>query len=843
MTPALLIFIFCVGLSFCVQDRTSFAVQDRTKVNGSRKLKETLDLPERTLFGLNRFHPPLVEGKVSYCTRPAKCEELNYTTCMGAKLPYTKTTLELVDGLSSQEQAQEQLEEWKRLVQHIPKCWQVIQSFLCSIYMPKCDNGEVFLPSLEMCNATLGPCRILATYQPWPSIFRCDNQTRYPTRCKNDVRELKYNTPGKCMEPLVQTDLSAWYYDGVEGCGIQCDDPMFTNHQRDQIHKMVAWAATICALNNLFAVLTFMIDWKFANKYPALAIFYINLCFLIVCMGWLAQFLPGGREDIVCRKDGTLRIAEPSAGENLSCVVVYVMVYYFLMAGIVWFVILTYAWNLSLQALGKIQERMDKKGAYFHMVAWSLPLVLTITTMALGEIDGDSVTGICFVGTVNDEYRAGFLLLPVAAALTIGTYFLAKGLFTLIRLKVDSEEIISQRASAKIRETILRVGIFSVLVITFGATTFICHIYEFRNGSQWTKSFRTYILCRLGVGELGSEGECRMSSRPSLAMLQLHILSLFVTGILMSSWVWTQTTLNTWTHFIAKLFNRDIENRAQRQTKPLKHKLIAQAYSKRKDLEEGGRLSLTFGVSREDPVGLGFELYSGGSGSVRSSWAAALPKFVTRRGAFVPNTNSNSSVRRNSIDSQISYSVRRVSVESRRHSVDSAVSVKVSEVTQTLVKKVSTPLHKHRIHRGGRASRKYSKSKGRKTSGRHNRNSASASSNDSNLAIQQLMLNLALADSGGAGPSSQPNLRALGFNGISKPKLGRRKANAGLENINNLALLADKLSPWNKQSSSSSSSSSRTTGKSSQHDIQLDILRDIDPDLENVQSTSNTRGE
>jgi hypothetical protein len=42
-----------------------------------------------------------------------------------------------------------------------------------------------------------------------------------------------------------------------------------------------------------------------------------------------------------------------SAGENLSCVIVFVLVYYFIMAALVWFVILTYTWHLSFQALGK----------------------------------------------------------------------------------------------------------------------------------------------------------------------------------------------------------------------------------------------------------------------------------------------------------------------------------------------------------------------------------------------------------------------------------------------------------------------------------------------------------
>lgn len=61
------------------------------------------------------------------------------------------------------------------------------------------------------------------------------------------------------------------------------------------------------------------------------------------------------------------------------------------------------------------------------MVAWSLPLILTITTMALGEIDGDYVTGICFVGMVNASARAGFLLLPLAIAMIMSGYITVKG--------------------------------------------------------------------------------------------------------------------------------------------------------------------------------------------------------------------------------------------------------------------------------------------------------------------------------------------------------------------------------------------------------------------------------
>lgn len=61
-------------------------------------------LPDRYSPGNGILPSP--EGKGLYCRHPAKCERLNYTTCMGVKLPYGSTTLELVGDSSSQEQIQ-----------------------------------------------------------------------------------------------------------------------------------------------------------------------------------------------------------------------------------------------------------------------------------------------------------------------------------------------------------------------------------------------------------------------------------------------------------------------------------------------------------------------------------------------------------------------------------------------------------------------------------------------------------------------------------------------------------------------------------------------------------------
>ena len=78
---------------------------------------------------------------------------------------------------------------------------------------------------------------------------------------------------------------------------------------------LVLAAVKLNKTNNLsllvFPQLSFVIDWANSSRYPARIIFYINMCFFIGSIGWLAQFIPGARDDIVCRADGTMRLKEP----------------------------------------------------------------------------------------------------------------------------------------------------------------------------------------------------------------------------------------------------------------------------------------------------------------------------------------------------------------------------------------------------------------------------------------------------------------------------------------------------------------------------------------------------
>ncbi|XP_030384342.1 protein smoothened [Scaptodrosophila lebanonensis] len=795
-----------------------------TVVHGSSKFSSTtqssvsqIDLdPITETLNYRIFGKKANENKMRFdgldvqCVRHGRCIPVDpeYSTCFGIKLPYNYTSLDLTD-FYKKEKLNEVLSGYHASLRHVPKCWAVIQPFLCAVFKPKCEeiNGKemVYLPSLEMCRITLEPCRVLYNTTFFPKFLRC-NETLFPSKCSNDVREMKFNVTGSCLKPLVSTDSSASYYPGFDGCGVQCKDPLYTDDEHRQIQKLIGWGGTLCLLSNLFVVATFLIDWKNANKYPALNVFYINLCFLIACIGWLLQFTSGSREDIVCRKDGTLRQSEPSARENLSCVVIFVMVYYFLTAGMVWFVFLTYSWHW--RAIGRVQACVDKNGSYFHLVAWSLPLVLTITTMALSEVDGNGIVGICFVGYINHPMRAGFLLGPLAGVILIGGYCIIRGMVTLFNLKKYTNEIKSTSASNRLHFMIMRMGICGLLVLTFILVVIACHVTEFRHSHEWALSFRRYIICRI-TSVFDEHRVCKLENRPSVAILQLHLLCLFGSGILMSTWCWTPSSIETWKRYLRKKCGNEIVE----DVKMPKHKVIAQTWAKRKDFEDKGRVSITLHNTHPDPTRLNDganDVSSVETNEISTTWVNNLMQFMKRRNALPGAAATNSSsqgptTRKNSLDSEISFSVRHVSVESRRNSVDSQVSVKIAEMKTKVASRARNHHGKHgggstssRNKRAGRRSdfmASATAAYGRKSSGRRE---SSTSIESQVIAMQKLTY-----------PNASQKVGIFARSTKSKHQsMKRRSANAGLDPAvigNLLQQNGDIYSFWQNQGMSTSS--------------------------------------
>lgn len=128
------------------------------------------------------------------------------------------------------------------------------------------------------------------------------------------------------------------------------------------------------------------------------------------------------------------------------------------------------------------------------MLAWSIPLVFCVVVMVLGEIDGDSVTGTCFVGVNNKIYSIIFVIIPVLISVLIGLFYLVRVLFGLLALKKESTQVISKQAKSKIHSAAIKVIMFMILIVVFVSSMFMCYIYEYNNDHLWKDSLRKYIV-------------------------------------------------------------------------------------------------------------------------------------------------------------------------------------------------------------------------------------------------------------------------------------------------------------------------------------------------------------
>lgn len=220
----------------------------------------------------------------------------------------------------------------------------------------------------------------------------------------------------------------------------------------------------------------------------------------------------------------------------------------------------------------------------------------------------------------------------------------------MISVQTSSKDIISARASSKIRNSIMRCGVTAIMTLVFIGATYFYHIYEFLNSKEWYDSFRLFLVCRLTAMHGGREpSECVQRQRPSVALLQLQLLCLFCSAAVMASWAWTGATIDTWKRYIRRKCGCEIEEPVKLQ----KHKLIAQAFARRKEFHNQGRMSISFHNTHTDPIGLNFELNSVESHDFSSTWANNLPRFVKRRGAltgqhYSHSHSSNNALRRNS---------------------------------------------------------------------------------------------------------------------------------------------------------------------------------------------------
>ena len=339
----------------------------------------------------------------------------------------------------------------------------------------------------------------------------------------------------------------------VDNCAAPCNSPFFTSEDRQFTELWISVWSILCCLSTSLTFSTFLMD-PARFHYPERPIMFLSLCYLLVSVGFLIR-VTVGHEGISCQLqrptappnyDNKLisRLFMPASGlgeSGVLCTSVFVLIYFFYMASSVWWVVLTFTWFLSA-GMKWATESISQYSQFYHCLAWILPMLKTVAALASSAVSGDSVSGICHVGTSSPASLMGLVIIPQLIYLLLGISFLSAGFISLFKIRNVIKEQGGRAKIDKLEKLMVKIGIFSVLYIVPAGTVIACAIYELVAFKNWELSY----ICP------GCLPRNRLSY-PDFSVLMLKYFMSLAVGITSGFWIWSGKTLEAWRHFLGRL--------------------------------------------------------------------------------------------------------------------------------------------------------------------------------------------------------------------------------------------------------------------------------------------------
>ncbi|KAM8843884.1 frizzled-2 [Spinachia spinachia] len=503
------------------------------------------------------------------------CQPISIPLC--TDIAYNQTIMPNLVGHYNQEDAGLEVHQFYPLVK--VQCSPELKFFLCSMYAPVCTVLEKAIPPCRsICERAKQGCEALMNkfgFQ-WPDRLRCENfpvlgngqicvgqndstaATVPPVVNVPGTHDLtdvpSHDTPFRCPPVLNVPPYLNYKFLEVKDCAAPCEPSrsggyMFFTDKEIRFSRIwiLVWSVLCCA-STLFTVTTYLVDMQ-RFRYPERPIIFLSGCYTMVSVAYIAGYFLGDK--VVCNDSFSPEryktIVQGTKKEG--CTILFMMLYFFSMASSIWWVILSLTWFLAA-GMKWGHEAIEAHSQYFHLAAWAVPAVKTISILAIGQIEGDVLSGVCFVSLGSLYPLRGFVLAPLFVYLFIGTSFLLAGFVSLFRIRTIMKH--DGTKTEKLERLMVRIGVFSVLYTVPATIVIACVFYEQAFRPHWERSWVSHNCRGLAIPCPPQTGP-RMT--PDFTVYMIKYLMTLIVGITSGFWIWSGKTLHSWHKFYTRLTN------------------------------------------------------------------------------------------------------------------------------------------------------------------------------------------------------------------------------------------------------------------------------------------------
>ena len=468
-------------------------------------------------------------------------------------------------------------------------CSGAIVHMLCAVYAPFCEATFLDLrgrirPCKNLCEFVRSGCEddLQDFGLSWPPHLQCDD---LPSRGPNvvcfgppdpstltipPIDNVVITGPNTNDTPTIEPPRAqamcpanqqvpptlvnkSYSFADISNCGVGCSGIYFSENERDTVAPaFILLFAILCVLFTLFTVATFLIDRR-RFHYPERPIIFLSFCYLIISLayivGAISKLVGGSNSSFACTEPPESSPVQSlsfvfqrlpnddTSYRSASCVILFVLVYYFQMASAIWWVILTLTWFLAA-SLKWGEEAVERLWLLYHMVAWSVPAIQVILVLALRLVDGDQLSGVCYTGNFHTVSLGVFVFFFLASYLLVGLVFLVIGFAALVNIRRQLQR--DPVKSRKLTRLIMRIGIYSALYVIPNLILLLLYIYEISERDDWEQD----VICP-------ERDPTACTTRPSFGAFLLRYIMLFTVGICSTAWILSQKTFNAWQKFFS----------------------------------------------------------------------------------------------------------------------------------------------------------------------------------------------------------------------------------------------------------------------------------------------------